>query len=138
MVESPQPDALEPEVQLAGPAPTIAESDEEDPNGLEMAGQSPLEEQTQTESDPGASSTVSDAGDFPETIELTWFEPADLITDSGEPRETDSSPAVPEAETRMVAIPDSLEVSWSEPKSDRADDRHDERARNHPTRYHNA
>jgi len=131
-------ESLEPDAQLATPVPTAGECDEEHPESLETAEQSPLEEQKLNEPDPGALSTVSDVGDFPETIELTWFEPADLIADSGEPRETDSSPAVPEAETRMVAIPDSLEVSWSEPKGDKSEDLLDERARNQPPRYYNA
>ncbi len=138
IVESLEPDSPGIDERLAGLAPTVDLCNEEDPREIEMAQESASEGQNPNESDSGASPTASHAGDIPETIDLTWFEPAGPITDSGDACKTGPSPTVPEAKTRMVAIPESLEVSWSEPKSDKSDDPHDEQRRNRPTTYYTA
>jgi len=111
----------------------------EDTKRPEMIEQSSSDGQRLSETDTGASTTMSDADDFPETIDLAWIEPNDqLLMDDGEANVSHSSSEVPRAETRTYAIPERLEVSWSEPGDDRADDPDDEQAEDRPSRYHSA
>ncbi len=138
MVDSAESESLECEVPATGPASSLREDEKESSKWSEAAEESPVAEQGEAEVGLGESPAVSDEGDLPETIEVTWFEPIDSSSAAGAENETDPSQALPEAETRRYAIPESLEVSWSEPSGDAADDLRDERKKDYPTRYHSA